>query len=271
MEKVNSLSEQIYDLVMSYGPKLIGAIITLIIGLWVISIIRGALRKRFEKQDVDPSLRGFLNSLIGIALKAMLWIAVIGMMGVQMTSFIAILGAVGLAVGMALSGTLQNFAGGVMILIFKPFKVGNYISAQGHSGTVNEIQIFNTILKTPDNKTIIIPNGGLSTGSMINFSAEPKRRVDFTFGIAYGDDVDKAKEVLMKLIKADERIINDPAEPFIAVSELADSSVNLVVRVWAEAANYWGIYFDLHEKVYKTFDKEGLNIPFPQMDVHVQK
>ncbi len=271
MEEVNSLSEKLYGLVMTYGPKLIGAIITLIIGLWVISILRGAIRRRFEKQDVDPSLRGFLNSLIGIGLKAMLWIAVIGMMGVQMTSFVAILGAAGLAVGMALSGTLQNFAGGVMILIFKPFKVGNYISAQGHSGTVNEIQIFNTILKTPDNKTIIIPNGGLATGSMINFSAEAKRRVDFTFGIAYGDDVDKAKEVLMKLIKADERIINDPAEPFIAVSELADSSVNLVVRVWAEAANYWGIYFDLHEKVYKTFDKEGLNIPFPQMDVHVQK
>ena len=271
MEEVNSLSEKLYDLVMTYGPKLIGAIITLIIGLWVISILRGAIRRRFEKQDVDPSLRGFLNSLIGIGLKAMLWIAVIGMMGVQMTSFVAILGAAGLAVGMALSGTLQNFAGGVMILIFKPFKVGNYISAQGHSGTVNEIQIFNTILKTPDNKTIIIPNGGLATGSMINFSAEAKRRVDFTFGIAYGDDVDKAKEVLMKLIKADERIINDPAEPFIAVSELADSSVNLVVRVWAEAANYWGIYFDLHEKVYKTFEKEGLNIPFPQMDVHVQK
>lgn len=271
MEKVNSLSEQIYGLAMFYGPKLIGAIITLIIGLWVISILRGAIRKRFEKQEVDPSLRGFLNSLIGIGLKVMLWVAVIGMMGVQMTSFIAILGAAGLAVGMALSGTLQNFAGGVMILIFKPFKVGNVISAQGHTGVVNEIQIFNTILKTPDNKTIIIPNGGLSTGSMINFSAEEKRRVDFTFGIAYGDDVDKAKEVLMKLIKADERIINDPAEPFIAVSELADSSVNLVVRVWAEAANYWGIYFDLTENVYKTFDKEGLNIPFPQMDVHVQK
>ncbi|HYQ58286.1 MAG TPA: mechanosensitive ion channel domain-containing protein [Draconibacterium sp.] len=271
MEEVNNLSEQIYDLVMTYGPKLIGAIITLIIGLWAISAIRNALRKRFEKQELDPSLRGFLNSLIGIGLKAMLWIAVIGMMGVQMTSFIAILGAVGLAIGMAFSGTLSNFAGGVMILIFKPFKVGNFISAQGHAGIVSEIQIFNTILKTPDNKTIIIPNGGLSTGSMINFSSEEKRRVDFTFGIAYGDDVDKAKEVLMKLIKADERIINDPAEPFIAVSELADSSVNLVVRVWAEAANYWGIYFDLTEKVYKTFDKEGLNIPFPQMDVHVQK
>ena len=268
---MENLSEQIYGIVMTYGPKLIGAIVVLIVGMWVISILRSALRKRFEKRNVDPSLRGFLNSIIGIGLKIMLWIAVIGMMGVQMTSFIAILGAVGLAVGMALSGTLQNFAGGVMILLFKPFKVGDYITAQGHSGSVNEIQIFNTILKTPDNKTIIIPNGGLSTGSMINYSAEPKRRVDFTFGIAYGDDVDKAREVLLKLIKADERIINDPAEPFIVVGELADSSVNLIVRVWAEAKNYWGIYFDLHEKVYKTFEKEGLNIPFPQMDVHVQK
>ncbi|WP_346858879.1 mechanosensitive ion channel domain-containing protein [uncultured Draconibacterium sp.] len=271
MEKMENLSEQLYSIIMVYGPKLIGAIITLLIGMWVISVLRKALRSRFEKQNVDPSLRGFLNSTIGIGLKAMLWIAVIGMMGVEMTSFIAILGAAGLAVGMALSGTLQNFAGGVMILIFKPFKVGDFIDAQGHAGIVNEIQIFNTILKTPDNKTIIIPNGGLSTGSMINFSAEAKRRVDFTFGIAYGDDVDKAKEVLLKLIKADDRIINDPAEPFIAVSELADSSVNLVVRVWADAANYWGIYFGLTEQVYKTFDKEGLNIPFPQMDVHVQK
>jgi len=268
---MENLSEQIYGIVMEYGPKLIGAIVTLIVGMWVISIIRNVLSKRFEKRNVDPSLRGFLNSIIGIGLKLMLWIAVIGMMGVQMTSFIAILGALGLAVGMALSGTLQNFAGGVMILLFKPFKVGDFINAQGHSGVVNEIQIFNTILKTPDNKTIIIPNGGLSTGSMTNFSTEAKRRVDFTFGIAYGDDVDKAKKVLMDLIKADKRIINDPAEPFIAVSELADSSVNLVVRVWAEAKDYWGIYFDLTEKVYKTFDKEGLNIPFPQMDVHLQK
>lgn len=271
MEKIENLSEQLYGIIMDYGPKLIGALITLVIGLWVISLIRGVLRKRFEKSNMEPSLRGFLNSLIGMLLKAMLWISVIGMMGVEMTSFIALLGAAGLAVGMALSGTLQNFAGGVMILIFKPFKTGDFITAQGHSGSVNEIQIFNTILKTPDNKTIIIPNAGLSNSSMINFSTEAKRRVDFTFGIAYGDDVDKAKEVLMKLIKADKRIINEPAEPFIAVSELADSSVNLVVRVWAEAANYWGIYFDLQEQVYKTFDKQGLNIPFPQMDVHVQK
>ena len=268
---MESLSLEIYAVVMTYGPKLVGALITLIVGMWVISVLRGVISRRMEKREVDASLRGFLNSMIGIALKLMLWIAVIGMMGVEMTSFIAILGAAGLAVGMALSGTLQNFAGGVMILIFKPFKIGDFIDAQGHAGVVNEIQIFNTILKTPDNKTIIIPNAGLSSGSMTNFSVEPKRRVDFTFGIAYGDDVDKAKEVLMALIKADERIIDDPAEPFIAVSELADSSVNLVVRVWAEAANYWGIYFDLTEKVYKTFDKEGLSIPFPQMDVHVQK
>jgi small conductance mechanosensitive channel len=271
MEKIEDLSVQLYSIIMVYGPKLIGALITLVIGLWVISIIRNVLRKQFEKNKMEPSLRGFLNSVLGILMKAMLWISVIGMMGVQMTSFIAILGAAGLAVGMALSGTLQNFAGGVMILIFKPFKTGDFIDAQGHAGTVNEIQIFNTILKTPDNKTIIIPNGGLSTGSMTNFSTEEKRRVDFVFGIGYGDDVDKAKAVLLKLIKADERILNDPAEPFVAVSELGDSSVNLVVRVWAQASNYWGIYFDLTEKVYKTFDKEGLNIPFPQMDVHIQK
>lgn len=271
MDKIENLSEQLYNIVVVYGPKLVGAIITLIIGMWIISIIRSTLRKRFEKRNVDPSLRGFLNSMIGIVLKMMLWISVIGMMGVQMTSFIAILGAAGLAVGMALSGTLQNFAGGVIILLFKPFKVGDYIDAQGHAGTVSEIQIFNTILKTPDNKTIIIPNGGLSTGSMTNYSTEQQRRVDFTFGIAYGDDVEKAKQVLMKLIKADERILNEPAEPFIAVSELANSSVNLVVRVWANASSYWGIYFDMHEKVYKTFAKEGLQIPFPQMDVHLQK
>lgn len=270
MELVEGYSEKIYDMVMLYGPKLVGAIITLIIGLWIIKIIQKTVRKTFEKRNVDNSLRGFLNSMIGILLKIMLVISVVGMMGVQMTSFIAILGAAGLAVGMALSGTLQNFAGGAMLLIFKPFKVGDYIDAQGHAGTVNEIQIFNTILKTPDNKTIIIPNGGLSTGSMTNYSTEPQRRVDFVFGIAYGDDVDKARQVLTKLIDGDSRILKDP-EPFIAVSELADSSVNIVVRVWADASNYWGIYFDMHEQVYKTFAKEGLNIPFPQMDVHLQK
>jgi len=270
MESVNTLWEKLNDVVITFGPRLIGAIITLIIGWWIIGIIQRSVRKNFEKREMEPSLRGFLNSIIGILLKILLLISVIGMIGVQMTSFIAILGAAGLAVGMALSGTLQNFAGGVIILLFKPFKVGDYIEAQGHAGSVNEIQIFNTILKTPDNKTIIIPNGGLSTGSMINYSTEPRRRVDFVFGIGYGDDVDKAKQVLKKLIDEDERILQEPA-PFIAVKELGDSSVDLVVRAWAESSHYWGIYFDMHEKVYKSFDKEGLNIPFPQMDVHVHK
>ncbi len=270
MEYFEIGSEKLYDFIMIYGPKLIGAVITLIIGLWVIKILQNAIKRTFEKREVDISLRGFLNSMVGILLKIMLFISVIGMLGVEMTSFIAILGAAGLAVGMALSGTLQNFAGGVMILIFKPFKIGDYIEAQGHAGSVREIQIFNTILKTPDNKTIIIPNGGLSTGSMTNYSAELQRRVDFVFGIGYGDDVDKARSVLLKLINDDKRILKVPA-PFIAVSELADSSVNLVVRVWAEATDYWGIHFDLNENVYKTFEKEGLNIPFPQMDVHLQK
>lgn len=193
---IEKLLETGNELILTYGPRLIGALITLIVGWWIISIIRNTLRKRFEKRNMEPSLRGFLNSMIGITLKILLLVSVVGMMGVQMTSFIAILGAAGLAVGMALSGTLQNFAGGVIILLFKPFKVGDYIEAQGHSGSVNEIQIFNTILKTPDNKTIIIPNGGLSTGSMINYSTEPRRRVDFIFGIGYGDDVDKAKAVI---------------------------------------------------------------------------
>jgi len=208
--------------------------------------------------------------LIATVLRALVIISVLGMVGVQMTSFIAIMGAATLAIGMALTGTLQNFAGGVMILIFRPFKVGDWIDAQGYSGSVREIQIFNTIINTADNKVIIIPNGGLSNSSMVNYSREPQRRVDWTFGIAYGDDVDKTRSVLLSLIKADSRILSDP-EPFIAVSSLADSSVNFTVRVWVNGADYWGVFFDMNESVYKTFGKEGLNIPFPQMDVHLHQ
>ena len=179
-------------------------------------------------------------------------------------------GAEGIAVGMALSGTLQNFAGGVMVLLFKPYKVGDYIEAQGQSGTVKEIQIFNTILNTPDNKTIIVPNGGLSTGIINNYSKEGKRRVDWTFGIGYGDDYDKAKEVLSRMLDEDTRVLKDPAY-FIALHSLGDSSVNIVVRAWVATSDYWSVYFDMNERVYKEFGKYGLNIPFPQMDVHVIK
>ena len=190
------------------------------------------------------------------------------MLGIEMTSFIAILAAAGLAVGMALSGTLQNFAGGVMILLFKPYKVGDVIEAQGYIGSVKEIQIFVTVLTTPDNKTIIIPNGPLSNGSLTNFSTQETRRVDWTFGIGYGDDVDKAKEIIRNIVESDERVLKDPAV-FIALGEMADSSVNLTVRVWVNAADYWGVFFDTNEKVYHAFNAGGINIPFPQMDVHV--
>ncbi|MDE0470332.1 MAG: mechanosensitive ion channel, partial [Ekhidna sp.] len=195
---------------------------------------------------------------------------VIGMAGIEVTSFVAVLGAAGLAVGLALQGTLQNFVGGVLILLLKPFKVGDWIDTGSYTGTVNQIQIFNTILKSPDNKTIIIPNGGLANSSLVNYSAEPRRRVDFTFGVGYGDNTSKTREALMELIKADERILKDP-EPFIGLSELGDSSVNFVVRVWVEAQHYWGVFFDMNENVYNKFNEVGLNIPFPQMDVHVHQ
>jgi small conductance mechanosensitive channel len=270
MEHLQSASDWLSNMAIIYGIKLVSAVITLIVGLWVINILTNAFSKLMDRKQVDPSLRGFLKSMAGILLKVMLVISVIGMMGVQMTSFIAILGAAGLAIGLALSGTLQNFAGGVVILLLKPFKAGDYIEAQGHAGSVHEIQIFNTVLKTPDNVTIIIPNGGLSTGSVKNYSAESQRRVDFVFGIAYGDNYDLAKSVISKLIEADLRILKDPA-PFIVLSELADSSVNITVRVWAQSSDYWSIKFDLTELVYKEFPKQGLNIPFPQVDVHMIK
>ncbi len=174
-----------------------------------------------------------------------------------------------MAIGLALQGTLQNFAGGVIILLLKPFKVGDWVDTSSHSGTVHAIHIFNTILKTPDNKTIIIPNGGLANSSVTHYSTEPRRRVDWTFGVGYGDSTEKTRETLMELINADSRIISEPAEPFIAVSELGDSSVNFVVRVWVEAADYWAVKFDMNEKVYNKFNEAGLNIPYPQMDVHV--
>ncbi len=254
--------------VVEYGVKIIGAVVVWIIGAWVIKLLIKGFDRMMTKRGADASLVPFLKGLFSALLKVMLVISVLGMLGIEMTSFIAILGAAGLAIGMALSGTLQNFAGGIMILIFKPFKVGDFIDAQGHEGIVSEIQLFNTILKSLDNKTIIIPNGGLSTSSMVNYSAEPQRRVDWTIGIGYGDNVDTAKDVIKRLCDEDSRILKDP-EVFIAVSELGDSSVNFAVRAWVKAEDYWDVFFRLNEEVYKTFDKEGLNIPYPQMDVHV--
>tara|TARA_B100000809_G_C15129788_1_gene527837 strand:- start:2851 stop:3666 length:816 start_codon:yes stop_codon:yes gene_type:complete len=268
---VQAILNQLTEVAVEYGPKLIGAVVLWIIGGWVIKALLKGVDKLLNKQKMEESLKPFLKGIIGTVLKIMLAISVLGMVGIEMTSFIAILGAAGLAVGMALSGTLQNFAGGVMILIFKPFKNGDFLEAQDHIGTVSEIQIFNTILKTLDNKTIIIPNGGLANGSMTNYSTEEKRRVDWTFGIGYGDKTDDAKALLLELMSQDSRIISDPAAPFVAVSELGDSSVNFAVRAWVKADDYWGVFFDMNEKVYNSFDKKGLSIPYPQMDVHVHK
>ena len=261
---------QATEILSTYGPKLIAAIAVWVVGGWIIKAVVNGFGKIMDKGGADPSLKPFLKGTVGALLKIMLVISVLSMLGIQMTSFIAILGATGLAVGMALSGTLQNFAGGVMILIFKPFKVGDVIDAQGYIGTVSEIQIVNTLLKTPDNKTIIIPNGGLSTSSVTNFSTEDQRRVDWTIGVGYGDDLDQARQVIKKLCDDDSRILKDP-EVFIGVSELADSSVNFAVRAWVNAADYWDVFFAMNENIYKTFDREGLNIPYPQMDVHVHK
>ena len=258
------------EISLEYGPKLIGAIAVWLIGSFIIKKLLKAFKRILEKQKTDASLQPFLISVVGILLKVLLVISVLSMVGVAMTSFIAILGAAGLAIGLALSGTLQNFAGGVMILLFKPFEVSDFINAQGHKGTVKEIQIFNTILTDLDNKTIIIPNGGLSTNSIVNYSTEPTRRVDISVGIAYGENVKKSRDVLMDLGKNDKRVLKEPV-PFIGVTELADSSVNLTFRVWVKSEDYWGVYFDMNENVYDAFNKSGVQIPFPQMDVHLQK
>lgn len=255
---------------VAYTPKLILAIITLFVGLWLVKKIVGLMMKAMEKKDTDVSLRRFLESLLSILLKTLLIISVISMIGIETSSFIAILAAAGFAIGMALQGSLGNFAGGVLILIFKPFKVGDVIEAQGFLGAVNTIGVFNTIMKTPDNRTILLPNGPLAGGAITNLSTEPQRRVDMTFGIGYDDDIAKAKEKINEIISKDERILKVPA-PQVAVSELADSSVNFVVRVWCDSANYWGIFFDMHENVKIEFDNANISIPYPQTDVHVHQ
>ena len=264
-EKLLEVGKQ---LLVDYGPGLLMAVITLVIGLWVIKIFTNVIHRVMQKSRVEASLHKFLASLFSIIMKVLLMISVASMVGIETTSFIAILGAAGLAIGLALQGSLGNFAGGVLILLFKPYKVGDFVDAQGVTGTVNEIQVFNTVLKTPDNKTVIVPNGAISNGIITNFSTEETRRVDMTFGIGYSDDIDKAKSVMQDLVTKDERILAEPAAQ-IAVSELADSSVNFVVRVWAKASDYWGVYFDMQEAVKKNFDQNNVSIPFPQQDVHV--
>ncbi len=258
------------NLAEKFGPKILMALLTLYFGFKIVNWLSRIAQKAMRKAKVDVSLRRFLQNLITISLKVLVIISVASMLGIATTSFIAILGAAGLAVGMALQGSLANLAGGVLIIFFKPFKVGDYIEAQGHSGDVESIQIFATVLKTKDNKRIIIPNGDLSNGSITNYTDQKTRRVDMTFGIGYDDDLKKAKEILYKIMKDDKRILSHP-EPFVGLAELADSSVNFTVRPWTNTEDYWDVYFEMNEKVKEAFDKEGISIPYPQRDVHLHK
>lgn len=258
----------ILEKIVEYGTSLLFAVAVIVIGFWIVKRINNLVRRTFEKKDFDPSLETFLASTIAITLRILVIITALSQLGIEMTSFVALLGAAGLAIGMAFSGTLSNLAGGVMILFFKPYGVGDFIEAQGEKGTVKELRIFNTILITLDNKTVIIPNGPLANGNMINYSTQTKRRVDFTVGIAYGDDYDTAKNTLLEFVKDDPRII-DAEDNFIGLVELADSSVKITLRVWCKTEDYWAVFFNMNERIYKEFGSKGLNIPFPQMDVHV--
>lgn len=260
--------EQAEKLVIAYGTKVLLAVVVLIIGLKISNAIASRVKKVLEGRNIEPSLASFLSSVVLWALKAAVFISAVHTVGFQTTSFVAILGSAGLAVGLALQGSLSNFAGGVLILLLKPFKQGDFITAQGHSGTVESISTFATTLTTGDNKTIVIPNGPLANSSIINFSAKPTRRVDFVFGIGYDDDLKKAKELIEGHLKADQRVLSDPGIQ-VMVGELADSSVNIFARAWVNSSDYWPLFWETTEKIKLTFDKEGISIPFPQRDVHI--
>ena len=266
--RATELVDKAITLVMAYAPKVVLAIITLIVGMWLINRFVRLLDSKLGKKD--PTLNKFLCGLINAILKVLLLISVASMVGIATTSFIAIIGAAGLAIGLALQGSLGNFAGGVLILIFKPFKVGDTIEAEGFLGAVDEISILYTIVNTFDNRRVVIPNGSLSNATLVNVSIYDKRRCDMTFGIGYDDDIDKAKGILKQLMEEDERSLSDPA-PRICVGSLGDSSVNLMFRVWVATDNLWPYYWDMQEKVKKAFDAADITIPFPQRDVHMYK
>lgn len=256
------------ELLAVYGLKVLAALAILVIGRWVAKWLQRLVERLLRRGKTDPMIIGFVSSIAYVAIMVFVVIAALGQIGIQTTSFIAILGAAGLAIGLALQGSLANFAAGFLMIIFRPFKVGDFIEGAGVSGTVDSIQIFTTTLKTPDNKVIIVPNAKLSGDNITNYSAQETRRVDLTVGAAYEADVKHVREVLAGIIADEPRILPDPA-PFIGIAELADNSVNFVVRVWAKSGDYWGVHFDMTEQVKLRFDKEGIGIPYPQRDVHV--
>ncbi len=270
MENFEFNTDMLLDVVFTYAPNVLKAIAVLIIGLWAVKLIGSGIKKMLNKSNVDPSLQGFLRALISIILKVLVYITALGMLGIEMTSFIAILGAAGLAVGLALQGSLSNFAGGVLILFFKPFKVGDFIERGSESGTVERIDILHTILNTPQNQTIVVPNGQLANSPVINYSNKETRQARFAVGISYGSDIKKAREVILRVLNADERLLPEPA-PLVVLTELADSSLNLSARAWTKNSDYWSFFWENLEKIKEELDKEGIEIPFPQTDVHLHK
>lgn len=261
--------DTLMDYVAIYGVKALIAIVIVIIGLWLVKKVVAVIKKMLAKRKIDETLQKFLGDFIGWILKILVFITAISQLGIEVTSFIAILGAAGLAVGMALQGSLANFAGGVLIMIFKPFKVDDLIEAQGQLGVVKEIQIFVTKIITPENKLSIIPNGILSNGTIVNYTEEGKLRVDMVFGVGYDEDIKKTKKVLFEVLQNDENVLKDP-QPTVNVSELADSSVNFAVRPWTTPDKYWDVYFGVTEKVKLALDKEGIEIPYPHQ-VEIRK
>ena len=273
MEDFNGYKELLQnatDWLWEFLPSLITALITLFVGLWVIRILNKLVKRFFARHDYDETLESFIESLIKAGLKLLLFVLVVTQLGVKSSSLVAIVGAAGLAIGLALQGSLANFAGGVLILLFKPFKVGDWISAQGVDGTVKEISIFTTKLNTFGNQVAIIPNGQLSNNNIINYNAESTRRNKIDVGIGYGSNLKKAKEILLEICAEDSRILNDPA-PEVYVGELADSSVNLSLRFWAKNEDFWGAHFHVMETLKLRFDEKGIEIPFPQRDVHLKQ
>jgi small conductance mechanosensitive channel len=264
------LWEKIQSVGVSFGIKLVAAIAIFYVGRIIAKMVTNGVRKLMVAQEVDKILESFVGNLVYSLLMIFVIIAAINQIGVQTTSLIAIMGAAGLAIGLALQGSLANFAAGVLIVMFRPYKVGDFVEAAGIAGSVMQVQILTTILKTGDNKQIIVPNGQIMSSIITNFSANDTRRVDLTIGIGYDDDIDKARDTMQELIDADDRILKDPAS-LIAVSELADSSVNFVVRIWVKSGDYSAVKFDMTEAIKKRFDKEGISFPYPQQDVHIHQ
>ena len=266
-ESMQTLIEKGIDLGIEAGKSIIIAVVTYFVGKTLISLVNRMLSGMMERRNVDPAIQSFAKSLANILLMILLAISVVSALGVNTTSFAALLASGGVAVGMALSGNLQNLAGGIVILLFRPFRVGDYIEAQGTGGTVGEIQIFHTILTTPDNKKIYLPNGALSSGNITNYSKEPLRRVDFTVAEEYGEDIDKVRKALKEILDRDERVLQEPT-PVIVLGALADSSVNITVRVWVRSENYWNVFFETNETIYNEFNRQGINFPYPQLTIH---